>query len=146
MNSDTRSAAAPSDYEIVFTVTEYYDGPRKGMANYQGKPHFYECVFDENQDDYSDRYRLTPVNEEMFGLAMEDWEIWRRWETAFEAGTADISSHPALPEDRPRHDELRRILDPVLITDPDRAVIRIGKFDTLKASVSASRLLKVRWS
>jgi hypothetical protein len=33
-------------YECVFTVTDYYDGPRKGIANYNGRPHFYECVFD----------------------------------------------------------------------------------------------------
>ena len=149
MNSDTSSAEAVSGYETVFTVTDYYDGPRKGLANYQGKPHFYECVFDENRDEYSDQYRLTPVDEETFRLAMEDWEIWLKWETAFHAGKADINSHPALPEDRPRHDELRRILDPAVVTDPDRAVIRIGKFDRLKAPnlpESASRLVGVKWS
>jgi hypothetical protein len=26
-------------YEMVFTVTDYCDGPRKGIANYQDKPH-----------------------------------------------------------------------------------------------------------
>lgn len=92
MNSDTSSAEAVSGYETVFTVTDYYDGPRKGLANYQGKPHFYECVFDENRDEYSDQYRLTPVDEETFRLAMEDWEIWLKWETAFHAGKADINS------------------------------------------------------
>jgi hypothetical protein len=28
------------DFEEVFTVTDYYDGPRKGIANVRGKPHF----------------------------------------------------------------------------------------------------------
>jgi hypothetical protein len=27
------------EYEHVFTVTDYYDGPRKGIANFLGKPH-----------------------------------------------------------------------------------------------------------
>jgi hypothetical protein len=149
MNSDTSPAVAVSGYETVFTVTDYYDGPRRGLANYQGKPYFYECVFDEDNDDYSDQFRLTPIDEKTFKLAMEDWEIWRRWETAFHAGKADINSHPALPEERPRHEELRRHLDSVLVTDPHRAVIRIGKFDTLKLPnlpESASRVVKVKWS
>ena len=30
-------------YKEVFTVTDYYDGPRKGIANFKGLPHFYEC-------------------------------------------------------------------------------------------------------
>ena len=44
-------------YEEVFTVTDYYDGPRQGIANFKGKPHFYDCIFDEARQDYSDRYR-----------------------------------------------------------------------------------------
>jgi hypothetical protein len=66
-------------YEYVFTVTEYFDGPRKGIANYQGNPHFYECIFDEVKDDYSGVFQLTPLDSETLKLAMEDWEIWRRW-------------------------------------------------------------------
>ena len=32
-------------YEEVFTVMDYYDGPRKGVANFRGQPHFYDCIF-----------------------------------------------------------------------------------------------------
>jgi hypothetical protein len=35
-------------YERVFAVTDYHDGPRKGIANYQGEPHFYECLLNKN--------------------------------------------------------------------------------------------------
>jgi hypothetical protein len=62
-----------SDNEIAFTITDYYDGPLNGIANFLGKPHFYERIFDAAQDDYSDMYRLTPVDEPTFRLAMEDW-------------------------------------------------------------------------
>lgn len=61
--------------EIVFTVTDYYDGPLNGISNFRGQPHFYERVFDSAQDDYSDMYRLTPVDEPTFHLAMEDGDI-----------------------------------------------------------------------
>lgn len=29
-------------YERFYTVLDYYDGPRKGIADFQGKPHLYE--------------------------------------------------------------------------------------------------------
>ena len=48
-------------YEHVFTVTDYYDGPRKGIANYHGQPHFYECIFDEEKVGYLELFRLTAL-------------------------------------------------------------------------------------
>jgi hypothetical protein len=74
-------------YEKVFTVTDYYDGPRQGVANFKGEPHFYDCIFDETRNDYSNLYQLTPVSPQVFDLAMEDWAIWERWESAFHAGS-----------------------------------------------------------
>jgi hypothetical protein len=74
------------EYERVFTVTEYYDGPRKGIASFLGVPHLYECLFDEEKDGFSDQFLLTPIDTETFQLAMEDWSIWQRWEVAFKTG------------------------------------------------------------
>jgi hypothetical protein len=85
-------------YEQVFTVTDYYDGPRKGIANYRGQPHFYECMFNEAKDDYLELFQLIPRGTEIFQLAVEDWNILRRWEIAFHAEQTDISTHPALPQ------------------------------------------------
>jgi hypothetical protein len=102
-----KNVALKPGYERVFTVTEYFDGPRKGNANYHGRPHFYECVFDEANDNYSDLFQLTPVDTEIFELAMEDWGIWRRWEIAFHTGKADIATRPALPHETKRHLELK---------------------------------------
>jgi hypothetical protein len=136
-------------YEMVFTVTDYYDGPRKGIANYQDKPHLYECIFDETAEDYSESFLLTPLNLETFQLAMEDWEIWRRWEDALYAGKADRSTHPALPQEARRHAELKQILDKSLVTDPQKAVTRIGQFDALGKSNlprGVIRPLQVKWT
>jgi hypothetical protein len=60
-------------YEEVFTVMDYYDGPRKGFANFRGQPHFYDCIFDDDKDEYSDLYHLTPISQRVFELAKEDW-------------------------------------------------------------------------
>jgi len=135
-------------YEKVLTVTDYYDGPRQGIANYQGTPHFYKCIFDEDKDDYSDLYRLTPLDERTFQLAMEDWEIWLRWERAFHAAQTDIATHPALPQDAARHKELHAILEQELGTNADKAIIRMGKFDVLENPIppkGAPRTLVVEW-
>ena len=71
--SPAPSSQLRSGYEIVFTVSDYYDGPRSGIANYRGNPHYYECVFDDNNEEYSNIFQLMPVDEESFRLALEDW-------------------------------------------------------------------------
>ena len=114
-------------YEFVYTVTDYYDGPRKGIANFQGKPHLYECIFDESKDSYSDLFRLAPVDAETFQLAIEAWEIWRRWEFAFHSGETEMSTHPALPREAKRHEELKQLLDKALVIDARTAITQIGQ-------------------
>ena len=45
-------AIAPStNPEPVYTVEDYYDGPREGVADFQGKSHVYKCQFSETDDD-----------------------------------------------------------------------------------------------
>lgn len=134
--------------DTVFTVTEYYDGPVNGIANFQGEPHFYERMFDSASDSYSDKYRLTPIDKPIFRLAMEDWEIWRRWELAFHAGKTQMETHPALPEDTATHRELEPILSQALQSSPT-AITRTGTFSASGQSESAPgimRGLQVRWS
>ena len=33
-------------FERVYTMTDDYDGPRRGIASFRGKPHAYTCPFD----------------------------------------------------------------------------------------------------
>jgi hypothetical protein len=136
-------------YERVFTVTDFYDGPRKGIANYRGAPHFYDCIFDEAKDEYSELFQLTTIDAETFQLAMEDWNIWRRWAFAFHAGETDASTHPALPQDANRHAELKRTLDRALVTDPLKAFTKVGRFEVIgEPSVPnvTLRPLQVTWA
>jgi hypothetical protein len=32
-------------FEKVYTVTDFYDGPRGGIANFRGHPHVYESLW-----------------------------------------------------------------------------------------------------
>jgi hypothetical protein len=135
-------------FELVHTIMDYYDGPRSGIADYEGSPHFYYCIFDEHKDDYTDVFSLTPIDPETFKLAMEDWEIWRRWEIAFHSGKTDLSTHPCLPQDYKRHHEIKLILDRKLVTAPKIAITRVGKFEAIgraKLPRGMLRKLRVKW-
>ena len=105
-----------SGFEKVYTVTGYYDGPRQGTADFNGTPHLFVSEF-ENETQEFGMYRVSPVTGEVFELALEDWAIWRRWETAFHKGLATTETHPALPEDRLRHLELEQLLQTALVLD-----------------------------
>ncbi len=136
-------------YERVFTVTGYYDGPREGIANLHGAPHVYECLFDEAKSEFSDQFLLTPIDTETFQLAIEDWNIWRRWELAFKTGKADMSTHPALPHEAMRHAELKQILDRTLLTNPEKALMKIGQFESLgeqNLPIGVLSALQVKWA
>ena len=109
-------------WETVYTVTDFYDGPRLGIANYHGQPHLYESRWDNSKDRWEgeqgeendlDHYWLSPVTPEIFALALEDWAIWQRWEATFHAGKA-YATHPALPEERARHEQLQSLLGQAL--------------------------------
>jgi hypothetical protein len=135
-------------FERVFTVTDYYDGPRRGIASFDGRPHAYDSPFDHWEERYEDLYELRPVDEMTFRIALEEWEIWLRWEAAFHAGTKTIDSHPALGPDRARHEELARDLAGRLAALPGpviqaRAVFR----PTGQPSDGGSRRwLEVQWT
>ena len=45
-------------YERVHTVANYFDGPREGLADYQGSPHRYKSEWDEAADDWADPFEL----------------------------------------------------------------------------------------
>jgi hypothetical protein len=135
-------------YERVFTVTDYYDGPRQGVANFNGEPHFYDCVFSDLNDGYSNLYRLTPISTEVFDLAMEDWEIWKRWEHAFYQGITTQETHPALPTDRARHEEIKARLERELTSDLNSCIVRTASFAVVgnpQLQKGVIRPLQVRW-
>jgi hypothetical protein len=51
----------------VYTLNDYYDGPRIGIADVDGVPHVYEAEFDHSSDEYGDTYFVSPVNESPSG-------------------------------------------------------------------------------
>lgn len=137
-------------FERVYTVHDYWDGPRSGFADFQGVPHAYVSIFRDDLDDYDPEYRLWPVATDVLALALEDWEIWERWQDAFHAGETTISTHPALPADTARHREIRPVIDKALEVPAEGYRLATADFGALPGQedlpVGRLRALEVRWT
>lgn len=114
--------------EPIYSIWNYYDCPREGIAGFEGKPHVFKCQFSETDDDWTNRFWLMEIDQQLFALEQERWKIFCRWSQAFRLGKASIDSHPALPEDRFRYTELQDIIGDRLKLRPARAVTRCARF------------------
>ena len=107
-------------FETVYALWSYCDGPREGVADYQGHPHVFVSEWNEQADDYGDAFLLKPISDETFRLVMEDWCIFRRWEVAVSQGLTTFDTHPASKDDWIRTEELKQLLRGPLTVDPAR--------------------------
>ena len=149
MRAPVGSAKLRRGYELVFTVDEYYDGPRTGVANFRGEPHFYDCIVDEKRSDYSNLFQLTPIDQKTFELALAAWRIWRKWEIAYHEKKVTWESHPALQADTAKYRKLTKRLEGLLKTDPKRSITRIGHFAPVanaKLPKGVLHYFQVKWS
>ena len=126
--------------EVVDTIWAYHDQPRMGVAHFDGGPHYYEREFDDAADEYSDVYSLIPISEPTFGLVMERWQIWLRWKAAFDASETTIETHPALPHERARYDELDQVIRQEIAANRPMAVPARAAFERKGDRVEWTRL------
>lgn len=98
-------------YERVYAVWDFYDGVRTGIADLNGTPHYLASQFDEGADDYSDNFKLYPVDAAFMERAMRNWAIYRAWERRFHSGEAKLETHPGHGGIDPEYDELKTWLD-----------------------------------
>lgn len=94
------------------------------------------------ETELADTFLLTPLPAEIVALALEDWAIWKRWQAAYERNEVALETHPALPADRQRHNELAVILQKELQTDEKESFCARGQF---KASETDQCVLLVEW-
>lgn len=50
-------------FERVYTVTVWYDGPRIGVADFEGRPHRFESTFADIDSDAEDQFLLWPITD-----------------------------------------------------------------------------------
>jgi hypothetical protein len=132
----------------VFAIFDYQDGPRSGIANFHGAPYFFDCIFDEKRDRYSDVFLLIPLEPQVFEAAMENWRIFLRWRASFDAGKVNRDTHPALPEDRVKYEETQSIVNQAVSAGREKASCLTGHFDPAGDSIPRDVLTpwQVGWS
>jgi hypothetical protein len=97
--------------EQVYTIEDWYDGIIAAVVDCNGRYHYCCGYWDDAQDCFSNIFLLIPIDDETFGLAIEHWQIWLRWNAAYKAGLVTAETHPALPAERERYEELSLLLD-----------------------------------
>lgn len=116
-------------HERVYTIHDYWDGPREGVADFNGRPHVYRCVFDRVKDDWTQQFRIKLLTQEQFDAVMADWQLWLRWDDALRRGLTTSETHPTLPEDRPERERLRPMVT-AAFDIPNDALLVHGAFES----------------
>jgi len=91
-------------------VWDYYDGPRTGIADLDGQPHYFECVFDAVLGNYTKKFKVYQDDLVLFSRAKEQWAIFREWEMKHSLGEASIDTHPGSIGVNERYDELEVLI------------------------------------
>ncbi|MCW1921038.1 hypothetical protein OKA05_00635 [Luteolibacter arcticus] len=131
----------------VYTMPSFYDGPREGIADFLGRPHLYRSLWTDIDRSQPGIFELIPIDEQTLALALEDWEIWLRWERAYLAGETSQDTHPALPADKARDEELKLLLEPRFAVESLTATTATADFDWPSAdSPDPGTPCGVRWT
>ncbi|MZD16846.1 hypothetical protein [Streptomyces bottropensis] len=98
-------------FERVHVELAWYDGPREGIADVGGVPHYF-LNHDFAPSDAGDEYRVWPADEAVLALEREQWAIFAKWYARNEAGTDALGTQPGQGGVNPRYDELDLLLAP----------------------------------
>jgi len=126
---------------------DWYDGPRSGIATYNGRPHYFESQWADIDHVDEDWFKLSPVSQEVFELELEREHLWSKYATANKLGTVGAEHHPFLPVDRQRGEELIQILEKVLRIDEAYHLIGKAEFiaiDELTRQANRAEMI-VNW-
>ena len=79
-------------HERVYTETNWYDGPRSGVADVRGVPHYF--VTDISAGASLDWYLVWPVEPAVLKSEKASYGMFVEWWRQFEAGEVGIDTHP----------------------------------------------------
>ncbi|MFB7666393.1 hypothetical protein ACFC1R_20970 [Kitasatospora sp. NPDC056138] len=146
--AETRDEQQPAadGFERVHVELAWYDGPREGIADVDGVPHYF-LSHDFDPADAADEYLVWPVDETAVALEREQWEIFARWNSRYEAGTAALDTHPGQGGIDGRYDELTARLAPhrQAPADARRLVAELRSVDGPRYRIDGVGY-RVRWS
>ena len=118
-------------YEPLLMVWDYYDGPRSGVAMFEGKPHYFESKFNEEIDNYQLWFSLYLVSNSFVETARRQWGIYREWEYKFHKGEESTDNHPGKRGVDQTYDELEDRIQAELRTLEKRPGKYLADFRTI---------------
>ncbi|MDR2635650.1 MAG: hypothetical protein LBC08_02340 [Campylobacteraceae bacterium] len=81
--------------EKVHCVNNFWDMTIvEGIADYNDKKYYFNCIFSNDIDDWTDIYELTLLDDYIFELALENWEYWKNWLKKFNKKFSSEIPHP----------------------------------------------------
>jgi hypothetical protein len=81
--------------EKVYGVNSYWDMTIiEGIAGYNNKKYYFNCIFSNDVDDWTDTYELTLLDDYIFKLTLEKWEYWKNWLNKFNKKLSFEILHP----------------------------------------------------
>ncbi|MFF0478716.1 hypothetical protein [Streptomyces sp. NPDC004284] len=89
----------------VIVELEWYDGPRVGLVDIDGKPHYFDG-YGQYLGDEADEYRVWPASPATAELEREQWAIYIDWNERQGAGAAYLGQGGI----NARYDELDALL------------------------------------
>ena len=135
--------------ETVYAVWDYHDGIRTGVADFKGEPHFFEQELSDQQQDYSPTFQLKPIAGVLLSKVVEQWQVFRDWETKFHCGLAAATTHPGLPGQSKRYAELDALIKAEFEESRPGRLRATGSFSGLPDQESAAkgimREVQVEW-
>ena len=112
-------------FERVYTIDEWDEGPRSGVANFAGVPHYFRSVGESRE-----RFELTPLPSELFELILEADALFHRWHPGPHTRSAAAFDRASAVDgaDRSRYETLQSDIAAALHALRPVAVVR-GDFD-----------------
>lgn len=116
-------------FERVYIESERYDWPRAGVADVDGRPHYFEgWKFDRADEGYE--FNVWPASAQAVAWELERWAIYVRWDHRYLAGEAGVDSHPGHGGIDVRYDELDTLLAPYRqVPENARKLVAEMRFD-----------------
>lgn len=96
--------------ERVYVENDWFDGPRTGIADINGRPHRFKSLFDEEEGQYLGTFLVWEVAQAVVELEQEQWRIFATWNVLYEDGEVAIDSHPGHGGKCTRWDEIDVLL------------------------------------
>gem|GEM_PF-2203099 len=79
-------AYGDGEFEDVLCYFGWWDCPRSGISLVGARPHYFDCRFSDDLDDYPDQYRVWPVPDDELADELEVWQCFVQWRGQFDGG------------------------------------------------------------